>query len=367
MQYLHFAGGVFVLLFALSQIIGRDRQALHYCMASACFSVSYVLFYCWTVAAGLVGRLPRFLGYSDISAILLTVPGFYLAGRSILLGGRAPTKRYVIFFAGPVLFAVGFALFNSLADPEYLKSSTTTIGHVEHPVMAVLTAVATFTLIVAIAANLTTAIRIRKSVESSHRRAYRHQVIFLLCYLAPSLVFLAGLILRNATIATAATAAYSVALAAFSVTATTIRYFARDGRSSRFGSRELNQEWDEHADEIRERLEQLFAMSSPHLDPDLTLVGLAQMLGEEPKRLSYYFNRTLSTNFRGFINELRLQAVCSDLVENAEARILDIALDNGFNSKSSFNTLFMRRFGVTPREYRSAHAANMTPFPIQPR
>ena len=163
-----------------------------------------------------------------------------------------------------------------------------------------------------------------------------------------------GTILRDATMTTIATAAYSVALAAFTMTTTTIIYFGRDGRFSPFGARRVNHEWDEHGGEITARLERLIETSSPYLDPDLTVVGLAQMLGEEPKRLSYHFNRTLSTNFRGFINDLRLQAVCSDLVEKPEARILDIAFDNGFNSKSSFNTLFVKRFGVTPREFRAA-------------
>ena len=76
------------------------------------------------------------------------------------------------------------------------------------------------------------------------------------------------------------------------------------------------------------------------------------MLGEEPKRLSYHLNVSLSTSFRGYINELRLAAVCQDLLAEPRRSILDIAFANGFNSKSSFNTLFFKKYGITPREFR---------------
>lgn len=79
---------------------------------------------------------------------------------------------------------------------------------------------------------------------------------------------------------------------------------------------------------------------------------VAQLPGEEPKRLSYHFNRRLSTNFRRYINDRRPRAVSRDLLEKPDSSILDTAPVNGFNSKSSFNTLFIEAYGMTPREFK---------------
>ena len=86
---------------------------------------------------------------------------------------------------------------------------------------------------------------------------------------------------------------------------------------------------------------------------ELTLPQLARALGVEPRRLSYHFKTRCGTNFRGYINDLRLRAVCRDLLESPDSSILDLAYKNGFNSKSSFNMLFLKAYGLTPREFRS--------------
>jgi AraC-like DNA-binding protein len=40
--------------------------------------------------------------------------------------------------------------------------------------------------------------------------------------------------------------------------------------------------------------------------------------------------------------------------------IAAIALDSGFNSVSSFNDLFKKRFGTTPSQYRQQHVSKMS-------
>ncbi len=139
----------------------------------------------------------------------------------------------------------------------------------------------------------------------------------------------------------------------FTLTASTILYFPAD-RPDLSRASTTRREWDLNSESLSKRLDLLMERSAPYRNANLTLVKLAHMLGEDPKPLTYHFKTCLSTNFRGYLNGLRLKAVCRDLVDKPHSTILTIAFENGFNSKSSFNMLFYETFAVTPRNFRAA-------------
>ena len=65
-------------------------------------------------------------------------------------------------------------------------------------------------------------------------------------------------------------------------------------------------------------------------------------------------NIHLKKNFYQFINAYRVEYASrllrDDRMENEN--ILTVALDSGFNSKTSFNTYFKKIRNMTPREFR---------------
>jgi putative ABC transport system permease protein len=65
-------------------------------------------------------------------------------------------------------------------------------------------------------------------------------------------------------------------------------------------------------------------------------------------------NIALKKNFNDFINEYRIQEVTRKMQDPAFDRItlLGIAIDSGFNSKSTFNRAFRQMTGKTPAEYK---------------
>lgn len=88
-------------------------------------------------------------------------------------------------------------------------------------------------------------------------------------------------------------------------------------------------------------------------DPDITLAGLADKLELSPHLLSQLLNDRLSRNFNAFINEYRVAEVKTMLEDPANRdKLLAIAYDAGFRSKTTFNTIFKKCTGKTPREYR---------------
>ena len=90
-------------------------------------------------------------------------------------------------------------------------------------------------------------------------------------------------------------------------------------------------------------------------DPELSLTSLAETLGVHPHELSRIINLALKKNFTEFINEYRIRQVTRKMKDPASDRLtlLGIALDAGFNSKTTFNRIFKQTTGKTAAEYKS--------------
>jgi len=93
----------------------------------------------------------------------------------------------------------------------------------------------------------------------------------------------------------------------------------------------------------------------PYLDENITIKDLADGVKIPSHHLSIVINNRLNKNFYTFINEYRIKEASAilDDPENSEASIIAIAFKSGFNSKSTFNSVFKKITGQTPSEYRS--------------
>ncbi len=91
-----------------------------------------------------------------------------------------------------------------------------------------------------------------------------------------------------------------------------------------------------------------------YLDPNLSLTQLAKAVRMSPSLVSDIINRGLGQNFNDYINRYRVETIVKRLSDDnyAHLSILAIALDNGFNSKATFNRVFKKITGKPPSEYR---------------
>lgn len=94
----------------------------------------------------------------------------------------------------------------------------------------------------------------------------------------------------------------------------------------------------------------------PYLDPSLNLPGLADQLALVPRELSELINAEVGVHFFDFVNEFRISEAKEKLISDQKLSVLDIMLDVGFNSKSSFNTAFKKQTGLTPSAFRKAQS-----------
>ncbi|WP_207497036.1 helix-turn-helix domain-containing protein [Aridibaculum aurantiacum] len=115
---------------------------------------------------------------------------------------------------------------------------------------------------------------------------------------------------------------------------------------------------DEDYPQLVTKLEEL-VKEGLHLDNDLTLLQLAYRLHIQPYQASELINRYYKGSFFDFINSKRIQEVQKRLKdpELAHFSVLGIAMDCGFNSKSSFNTAFKKFTGLTPTQFRETTPA----------
>jgi AraC-like DNA-binding protein len=351
MQFLLFAEALIILLFAGAQLTLKGRRALQVNMAVACVGLAYNLLYAWAVAANL-HSYPSIFVCSDIAATFVTAPAFFLASRAILLGDEAPRPGYAIYYIAPAIGAVATLLYAAITVPGLSPGTGAALHFFPDEGLANLRILSIVAIIAAIAADLETARRRRGAGNPGKRGEFRSQVLFLFAYLLAALILLAGALLRHYELIIFANMTFGFIALCFVLIHTTVSYL---GRGKPIGSRPVatKPEWEDSDAELAARLSHIMDSVAPYRDSALTLGSLATLVRVEPRQLSYHIHAKHGLTFRGYINELRLDAVCRLFDQFPARSILDAAFECGFNSKSSFNTLFHLRYGQTPREYKN--------------
>ena len=121
----------------------------------------------------------------------------------------------------------------------------------------------------------------------------------------------------------------------------------------------------EQAVAILAKLELQMQSQQSFLNPTLNIDTLAEEVGVAAQDISLALNHHLGRHFFDFINGYRIKAACEMLAspDSSEKTVLDISLESGFNSKSSFNTAFKKQMQITPSEYRQQHKNTSTILP----
>jgi AraC-like DNA-binding protein len=107
----------------------------------------------------------------------------------------------------------------------------------------------------------------------------------------------------------------------------------------------------EQATRIADKINNVMKNDKLYLDASLSLQKLASHVAISPNYISQTLNETLSANFFDFVNQWRIEAAKPKIIANKNT-VLDIALEVGFNARSSFYKAFKQETGQTPSEYR---------------
>ena len=104
-----------------------------------------------------------------------------------------------------------------------------------------------------------------------------------------------------------------------------------------------------------QQLEQAIQEDKIYLDPDISLVTLAERIRTNRTYLSDAIHMTYGMSFSDYFNHLRIQHVTVLIREKKDAGepilVKEIALQSGFNNASSFYRAFERETGMTPKQW----------------
>lgn len=116
---------------------------------------------------------------------------------------------------------------------------------------------------------------------------------------------------------------------------------------------------DDDAREYTDRLMKVMLEEKLYLDSELTMPDLAKQASLAPYQVSQTLNGPMQQSFFAFVNYYRIELAKEMLIapETAKMAIVELAVEVGFKSKSSFYDAFKRTTKMTPTQYKKEFSA----------
>lgn len=100
------------------------------------------------------------------------------------------------------------------------------------------------------------------------------------------------------------------------------------------------------------RLRRITEYVDSHYADKITLAELAEKEGITVTYLSHFIHDNLNMTFQDYVNNIRFEKALK-LIAKSNMRLMDVSLESGFSDVKYLNKMFEKRFGCTPKEYRS--------------
>lgn len=108
----------------------------------------------------------------------------------------------------------------------------------------------------------------------------------------------------------------------------------------------------EHKYRIRQKLIKAMQHEKCFVDNEINLPSLCERIQENQHHVSQTINESAYQNFYDLINQYRVEAAKELLLTRPKCSVIEVAYEVGFNSKSTFNSVFKRHAKMTPTQFR---------------
>jgi transcriptional regulator GlxA family with amidase domain len=103
--------------------------------------------------------------------------------------------------------------------------------------------------------------------------------------------------------------------------------------------------------DARARLKQVLNRTLVSGSLGLSFSDVVSNTGCSPRHVSRLFKELVGVSFRDKQTELRLARACK-LLATTDSKVVDVAMESGYQSTSLFSAMFKQRFGRSPAKWR---------------
>ncbi len=356
-KYSEFTCGIILFLFAVIQLTYKNRQFVNYNIAGLYFCLSYVILAFWTFKSGLILHVPWLL-YTDMTTAFAIGPFVYFYIKTVLGIKTRSFTGYLLHFI-PALVVLCVIIANNLIDDSLVRYYRD--NRVNYPLYGISPVISAVDLISDFYMLLYFGLTIKNiyTLLKNNRHQSLHELKTVFYYMFFIVLFTVMLLIAN--IAENAllniTAVYLLTISGIWFFYFSFRYpeftqkAIREAKVIRYRNFMLQ---GVDAGVVLARLDELMEDEKIYLDYDLTLPKLGTLLMITPHQLSKILNVKRKMNFRSLINAYRVKESMQQMACYPGKTVLETALACGFNSKSSFNAVFMKTVGITPSDYKKS-------------
>jgi len=293
----------------------------------------------------------------DIAVAFAIGPFAYFYLRTVTGGSIPGRKIYAINFLAPLAAFAGIIAVKATDGgiAEYYHTHSPVLPYTAlNPVIYALDLLSNVSVLIYVTLSILSILPVLRNRNNRAVGELRFILIYMTLVALSMSVVIGSLITRQY---------YGMLIAIYILTILSIAYFffcfrfpeftqkaIREGRLIRDDASPLNP--DDSAAVVA-RIDSLMREQKLFTDENLSIRNLSEMMMIPQHVLSKAINESLGMNFRSYLNIHRIDEAKRLLSENAEMSVLEIAFKTGFNSKSSFNQVFLKQTGKTPREYRA--------------
>lgn len=355
LNYVIFSCAIVLLFNTVIQLWYKQKYLLNYCLAGIYFSAGYSMLYFWFFRIQIIYDLPVLM-YTDLFFALLGMYLLYLYVTCITGETSKITLRSLFHFLPPFLALAVILAYNITNEPLIDLSITNPSQHRYIQKSTVINIVSfsvrvSFFIYSILSIIKLSAVLTRKSLKEA--RELKTFLFFIYFYLINTIILIIANSTGNIYLVTAGIFLFNFQAILYIFFSFLHPEFAQKvittSRRVRYENRILK---GVDTDKIVARIEELLEEDKIFRDDEITLEKLSAMLKSSTHQVSRIINQQMNMNFSTLISTCRLKEACRLLSNCPEMNILEIAFAVGFNSKTTFNTSFIKKYKQSPREYR---------------
>lgn len=356
MDLLLFAVSFIFFIFGLGELSVEKRSEKNYLLAAVFFIGSYYLFHTYLLHSGLIHHYKFiFLTTTPLLAFLGPISERYFI--LVLEDERKPFKGFLLRFLPAFVSSViilPFYFREEMTDTILNEFGTV---HIENIPVYVKLAVG-ISLSSLLYFFMSPLIRIMRDISSlSFSQNKKIKIVFLLSMFSTLIIPAVGIFIlfldRTSVHMVGSLSSGLIGCLLFLAKQRYPNFFA-EFRAEFELEKKLRKSKISHLDHesIKQGLSRLFDQEKIFLNEKLTLSDLAKEMKISSHQLSEYLNTVENIQFYQLINKYRVAEAQNSIRLYPKKTFLEIALDSGFNSKSSFNQVFKQLTGITPSEFK---------------